>query len=600
MNDVAPPSTRGYGSINSAAKIIIVDNPPADFKNLDVGTIVKGEVIAQLDGGKVQIKTQEGIIELAAKQYLATGSQVSLEVKSVGSQLSVVLLSTQPPKVMPVDEQIIITPQRSEIALPPLEVGDTVRAILTPTSTQQSAPQQQPIFTQPLLPIAEENIQSPQLPQTQQLTQQPQTPQSANPAQPAPQATSGQTAPSYQANPSLPSSAAPLPQAPQSATAAFPTTISISPKGMLAGAPTPATPRPDTQMAGKPAVNPTLFAQEMGARNTPPPLRITPSAPTQAAGIQSLAATGPEALQLRIIDIIPPQSFSTAAVSPDKLTGIVLGQTKDGVTLLQTSDGLLRLPQSPPVATGTKMIFDIIQKLPMAIQQPVVAMPPETSLATLTSRWDNLEQAVHSLSQGQQFTSLANNAYLLPPTDKLPAMMITMMQALKNGDMKSWLGEKASRLAEALGDDAANNIGKEFRSLSQLAQGSTNADWKAFIMPYYDEEAIKQMRFFVRTHGDGGKNQGGEDQQGTRFIVELNLSRVGDLQIDGLIRNKRFDLTLRSKAAFTEIMKNDIRTIFENAQAIGDLKGQLVFAVNDKFNLNPLSEVLQTADIVSI
>jgi hypothetical protein len=65
----------------------------------------------------------------------------------------------------------------------------------------------------------------------------------------------------------------------------------------------------------------------------------------------------------------------------------------------------------------------------------------------------------------------------------------------------------------------------------------------------------------------------------TRFVLDVGLSRLGRIQLDGLIgeRDKRLDLIIRSQQPLPGAMRNDIRDIFINAGEITGMKGGLSF-----------------------
>ena len=78
--------------------------------------------------------------------------------------------------------------------------------------------------------------------------------------------------------------------------------------------------------------------------------------------------------------------------------------------------------------------------------------------------------------------------------------------------------------------------------------------------------------------GRGGREDG-DAEGGVRFIIDLELDRLGRLQFDGLVqgKDKRFYLILRSAGDLPQQISHDIRQIFEDACEVTGIKGEIVF-----------------------
>ena len=74
---------------------------------------------------------------------------------------------------------------------------------------------------------------------------------------------------------------------------------------------------------------------------------------------------------------------------------------------------------------------------------------------------------------------------------------------------------------------------------------------------------------------------------------------MGPFQFDGLVREKRFDLMVRSHIALTSKMRHDIGTLFNEALELGQYNGNLVFQKVKDFPVSPLDEIEKSATRVS-
>lgn len=75
---------------------------------------------------------------------------------------------------------------------------------------------------------------------------------------------------------------------------------------------------------------------------------------------------------------------------------------------------------------------------------------------------------------------------------------------------------------------------------------------------------IDLIQFFVRRNPEDDENEESDEEHGTRFVVDVDLSRLGRLQLDGLIhdRKKRFDLIVRTDERLPADVQNGIREVF--------------------------------------
>jgi hypothetical protein len=77
-----------------------------------------------------------------------------------------------------------------------------------------------------------------------------------------------------------------------------------------------------------------------------------------------------------------------------------------------------------------------------------------------------------------------------------------------------------------------------------------------------------------------GKQEGGDadkDSKTTRFIFDLRLDRMGDVQLDGFHRGKRLDLIVRTKAPVSPRMQQEMRRAYTNAVELAGASGELLF-----------------------
>jgi hypothetical protein len=109
-------------------------------------------------------------------------------------------------------------------------------------------------------------------------------------------------------------------------------------------------------------------------------------------------------------------------------------------------------------------------------------------------------------------------------------------------------------------------------------------------MPFMDGGAISQVNVITRRLGPeednderGRKNRGGG--QGQRFLIDLSLSNLGDLQFDGLYKKKvrTLELIVRSRRDLPGPIRQAINGLFANSSQVLNISGGVNFRVTDQF-----------------
>jgi hypothetical protein len=344
---------------------------------------------------------------------------------------------------------------------------------------------------------------------------------------------------------------------------------------------------------------------------------------TLTASLKLLGAlpTGTE-VKLRLIAISPgpglPVMLPAATPSPSPgsphlmpgvmtgvMTGRIIGYTPTGHAVLHTPLGAIVLQGALAVPVGTELSVAIEPALPMPGGAMAAAPSLPQFLLSMSRGWPSLMEAIALLRQAGPGVNpstdpAATVAHLPQPGPKLAAGLLAAIQALRSGNIEALLGRLAAlKSGSAERDETARRLRQEFGQISSFAQDKGGADWRCCFIPLLDDGTVRQINlFYRRDRGKDGKSEDG-DKSGTRFIVEVDMSKMGPFQFDGLVREKRFDLMVRSHVALTPKMREDIAALFQEALAIGDYKGNLLFQKVREFPVSPLEEIEKSATRVS-
>lgn len=342
-------------------------------------------------------------------------------------------------------------------------------------------------------------------------------------------------------------------------------------------------PRPDAKAELKPETKPGTGPD--GKPDAPPTLRSsTPQQPAEAPP-QPGVKPAPVLVQgatvaLKVISVAQP---GTPAPSPPQnpdqegplLDGTVAGTTPQGQPILATRQGMLALTSQAPLPPGTRVV--VVLTDPARAQQATALHGVQ---APAVKDWPVLRQVIEALAAADPEVARAvANSVLPQPNKKLGAALTFLLSAMRSGDARGWLGEEATATLERTGHHALlKQMEEEFRAPARPPPDAP-AEWKPFAVPMMDGQAIQSVQVQIRrVEGDEGtEGAGGREGRGSRFLLDLELSRFGPLQLDGLVRPQRFDLILRSHAPLPPELTGELTVVFTDSLGAMGFTGALSF-----------------------
>jgi hypothetical protein len=313
----------------------------------------------------------------------------------------------------------------------------------------------------------------------------------------------------------------------------------------------------------------------------PPTGGIGSPQPSPQGGIPATAASGPVAAQAA-----PAPPPSAAGESSFEITGDCLINRDAGRPLLQTPLGLIALAiPADSLPPGSRVTL-VLQPLPRSIDAP-----PPAAAATPLSR---LAQHLSALVASDPAAAATLRARIATPGPGLARHLWLATQATASDPAvprPAW----ASMVAlTATTEAAAINpaLPPPHPGLDQKS-GLPADSWQTLVIPLLLGDGLTSLRLSTRQSDDESAAPHGPPERGSRFLVDLELSRWGRLQIDGLAQRqrKRLDLVIRSDQLLPAGVRRDIDALFHaNLQAFdlhGALRYQQGFAADPAGTLTP-------------
>ncbi|MEQ8964511.1 MAG: hypothetical protein RID91_01690, partial [Azospirillaceae bacterium] len=171
---------------------------------------------------------------------------------------------------------------------------------------------------------------------------------------------------------------------------------------------------------------------------------------------------------------------------------------------------------------------------------------------------------------------------VLPRADgALAGALLLFLSAARGGDVRGWLGDRAHRTLETAGrGDTLARLGGEIAQQGRIVADPATGDWRSYALPFYDDGQLSSLRLHVHGRGGDGEEGGGSRKRpgdGARFLIDMDLSRLGPLQLDGLIRRVRFALTLRSRRPLEAELRRTMAEAFSGSCAACGFDGAMTF-----------------------
>lgn len=337
--------------------------------------------------------------------------------------------------------------------------------------------------------------------------------------------------------------------------------------GNLTGGPT-GTPAPSP--AGNPAV-------PAGGQPAPAAQGTTTIPAGSALTVKIIAVTLP---QTTPVSLIPPPAQGAISLAPGALiNGIVSGHQGIGQTIVETHAGPVALPTTAQLPLGSALQFEIVSLKALTAGNPAHGALHTQGAPLLDGEWQTFDEALDVLRDVAPgaHTHLLQTA--MPRADsQLASNVLFFLSALRGGELKNWMGDGPLRILERQRPELAARLRTDLGQMTRNFDDPLSGEWRLQAVPFLHGADIDRLLLLVRDQDDNDDEEN-EKGGGTRFVVDLNLSRLGHLQIDGLVGNdnKRLDLVLRSDAPLEGTMRDDIRGLYANALELTGLEGSVGF-----------------------
>jgi hypothetical protein len=233
------------------------------------------------------------------------------------------------------------------------------------------------------------------------------------------------------------------------------------------------------------------------------------------------------------------------------------------------------------VLPGTELTLTPQQALPASLTTPIMASINFASAPAyfLTPEpWPVMDEIYQALAQMMPHAAIAMSNVTPSPINpaQMGAAVLFFVAAVRGGDLTEWLGGGSVDALKRGGKGGLlSRLGLEGSTLSKLAAEPVSGEWRAVALPMLMENQMHKIALYYKNDSQQESKEDGGKQ--VRFIFDLSLTKMDKVQLDGLFRNKRLDLIVRTKVPFSNPMQEDMRRIYAGALGETSIIGDLSF-----------------------
>jgi hypothetical protein len=251
------------------------------------------------------------------------------------------------------------------------------------------------------------------------------------------------------------------------------------------------------------------------------------------------------------------------------------------------------LPQQTPLETANPEASQTAANA--ATSSAAVATTATTSpTANMLANWPALQESIASLVATHPYAAAALASKSAEGGAKLTNSLLFFLAAAGRGDAANWIGKQAANALDAQSKPLLRQLQSDIGQLAKIA-GDTASEWRPIVIPFDTRSGeaplaalLLAQRYDIDPEDRDKKsqNENEEKNQFERFLLQVQFSVLGNIQLDGTIQGERFDLTIRAQKDFSPALKTELSELFGMALGANGFKGGLKFREEAQFEVD--------------
>ncbi len=226
-------------------------------------------------------------------------------------------------------------------------------------------------------------------------------------------------------------------------------------------------------------------------------------------------------------------------------------------------------------------------------------------LDQLTEDWASISLAMSALTTTASMGAAAAFSSRIPnmlSPEQITSTIFFFLSAIKSSTpARTWLGPDVTTKLKQLGAGRTlDRIDHDFTRISRLGAESRAGEWRPLLIPFQsgsDVTAVPMITKQIVDEKKGEKDKSGQNDDktvsATRFMLEVSFSQFGKVLIDGLLKQTRLDIILKSADTMPYATKTKLSRQFSTALENANFSGELVIIDNAPADLS-VSKMIET------
>lgn len=196
--------------------------------------------------------------------------------------------------------------------------------------------------------------------------------------------------------------------------------------------------------------------------------------------------------------------------------------------------------------------------------------------------WDSLDDLLKNMAHISPANAHSFSQMIPNPAqpNSMGALSLFFLSLMRSGDTDGWVANEAIGLLRQMGkSDLMRHVTSDLSLTSKIESLSLPQDWRLTLMPMLWENQIHKLPVYYKHMPDDGNKEEADakKRRKLRFLFDLNLSRMGGVQVDGFMQSERLDIILRTKSPLSPPMQSQMKRIYAGAMDKSRLTGDLSF-----------------------
>jgi hypothetical protein len=175
----------------------------------------------------------------------------------------------------------------------------------------------------------------------------------------------------------------------------------------------------------------------------------------------------------------------------------------------------------------------------------------------------------------------------LDPGEGLAAAILSFLTGVRRSPPRGAESPARRALSELGRKDLADRLDRAKSDIGTSRPPHGPDGWNVTVLPFLGPASIRPMRLYRKRHEDKDSEGKSKNKPSDRFMLEVELKRMGPLQFDGLVRERRFDLVVRSREPFLPPLQRQVERAFQDGLLISGWSGEIGFGRIGKFPMMP-------------